>query len=292
MDKIFSSDVISILVPTRKRPENVIRLIESAEKTANNPEKLEFVFYVDHDDLTFPILNTTIQVKIVKGPRVWLSIIQNILFANSTGDLLMYAADDIVFLSQDWDLAIKREFENFEDRILLVFGNDLGSHGKSIAIHGFLHRRWIETVGAFAAPFRLSLTDLWHTENARIIDRLVYLPDLMIKHIHYRQGGKEATFDQTYMDVYAQSSVWRPFLTYKKLSRERRIDRLLLGEVMKSKPKIEAGYMLAEIISKYLVKLGYGSEKIRRIKSINNLSIIVLLIKYPLKFIIRRSNEP
>ena len=287
MDKTLNSETISILVPTRKRPENVLRLVKSATENASNQGTLEFVFYVDQDDETFPKLDTKTRIKVIRGPRIWLSIIQNVLYANSTGDLLMYAADDILFESKNWDLVVKKEFQSYDDRILLVFGNDLGTHGSSIAIHGFLHRNWIQTIGAFAAPFRLSLTDLWHTENARILGRLVYLPDLIIRHVHYRQGDQEADFDQTYKDVYSQSSVWRPLLTYKKLSRERRIDRVLLSEVMDDKPKLEMNYLAGELISKFLEKKDLNSEKIRRIRSIKNLGILKLLIKYPFKQVVK-----
>ena len=42
----FSKDLISVLCPTRERPENVIRLVNSAKATAKNPDLIEFLFYV------------------------------------------------------------------------------------------------------------------------------------------------------------------------------------------------------------------------------------------------------
>ena len=41
---------ISILVPTRKRVQNVKRLIESVYNTAQNIKNIELLFYVDDDD--------------------------------------------------------------------------------------------------------------------------------------------------------------------------------------------------------------------------------------------------
>lgn len=278
-----NSDLISILVPTRNRPENVIRLINSAVTNSNNPKNLEFIFYVDDDDKSFPDLDSTIKTKIVYGPRMWLSIMQNILYANASGDILMYAADDIEFQSKDWDIRIKQEFEKYNDKILLVFGNDKGTHGEKIATHGFLHRRWIETLGVFAAPMRLSLSDQWHTENARQIGRLVYLPDLVIKHIHYRQGEKEAFFDNTYKDVYLQSNSWRPAITYKKLKRERRIDRVLLSEAMSNLPKIEFQYALGELIARKFLKHKSDYINVRRLRSVSNINLLFLMVKYVIK---------
>ena len=41
---------ISILCPTRARPEFLYELIYSALETAADPKKLEFIFYTDNDD--------------------------------------------------------------------------------------------------------------------------------------------------------------------------------------------------------------------------------------------------
>jgi len=283
MLKNYKQGVISILVPTRNRPKNVINLINSAKNTADNPSKIEFVFYVDCDDKSFPQLEEWDTIKVIHGPRMWLSVIQNVLYANACGEILMYAADDIEFCTKSWDSIILQEFEKIDDKILLVFGNDLGSHGSSIAIHGFLHRKWVETIGTFAAPFRLSLTDLWHTENAKKLNRICYLPDLIIKHIHYRQGEKSADFDSTYQNVYLQSSAWRPKVTYRKLERERRIDRILLAEAMTVNPKKEIRYFLGEVISGLSKKFNLTEVEVRRLKSSSNIKILLILIKKSLK---------
>ena len=42
---------ISLLCPTRNRVDGLIRMWSSALDTASNPDKLELVLYVDHDDL-------------------------------------------------------------------------------------------------------------------------------------------------------------------------------------------------------------------------------------------------
>jgi hypothetical protein len=278
MQKNYKPGLISILVPTRNRPSNVIRLINSATLMADNANDIEFIFYVDFDDASFPSEVISEKCKIIYGPKIWLSLMLNILYANANGEILMYAGDDIEFCTSKWDLKVKYEFEKIQDKIILVYGSDAGSYGGKIAIHGFLHRKWIEAVGAFAPPFRLSLTDLWHTENAIKIARLVYLPDVVIKHIHYRQGNKEATFDGTYKNVYSQSKAWRPMLTYKKLERERRIDRILLIEAMSAKPKIEPKYFLSELIAKTKLTRYLENSEVRRLKSSSNLSVILIII--------------
>lgn len=268
----FSKDLISVLCPTRERPENVIRLVNSAKATAKNPDLIEFLFYVDLDDQTFPDIKG---VRVFRGPRVWISNAHNTLFALAKGEILMTAGDDMEFLSMHWDMYIRKKFESIPDKIGLVFGNDLGTHAGRIAVHGFFHRRWIEIIGTWVQPGRGCPWDLWSTDVARGIDRLFYLADVHIKHIHYRQGNKEANFDSTYQFVYNNNSSFEPQLTYKLLERERRIDRILLIENLLTKPPIEGRYLLSSLIERKFHSF-LSLQKRRKLLVLNNTQVILL----------------
>jgi hypothetical protein len=269
----------SILCPTRARPEGVIRLVESICATANNPENIEVLFYVDADDSTFPeIKGFSCEIKMFKGPRVWISNAQNYLYVQSTGEIIMTAADDMVFRTNKWDLEVERSFAEIADKIALVFGNDLGTHAGKIATHGFFHKTWVETLGTWVQPGRGSLWDLWATENARIIGRLVYRPELVIEHVHYRQSANSVEFDETYKTVNLANSSFRPELTYKKMERDRRIDRILLAEKMLIQPKLEPKYFLGSLLSKTLFA-NSTLERRRRLASLGNLQVLFSLIK-------------
>jgi hypothetical protein len=235
-------DVISILCPTRNRPHNVVRLVNSARNLARFPELLEFLFYVDNDDFSFPDIDG---VKVIRGPRVWISNSHNALYPHSNGQLLMTAGDDMEFLTKNWDVIIRNSFDSFPDKIVLVYGNDLGTHAGKIAVHGFFHRKWVDVLGTWVQPGRGSLWDLWSTDVAKSLGRLVYIPELHIKHIHYRQGLKEAEFDGTYKYVSVNNQIFRPKITYDLLARERRIDHILLSEHMSSLPPINRKYLLS-----------------------------------------------
>ena len=150
--------MISILTPTRGRPENVKRLVRSALSTAQFPDQVEFLFYVDLDDDSFPSEIESTNVRVIRGPRMWLSVLQNILYANCKGEIVMYSGDDLVFKTQGWDKKVVGAIEKYPDKLALVYPNDLGTYGSSIAIHGFLHRNWINTVGHWVAPGRGSLS--------------------------------------------------------------------------------------------------------------------------------------
>ena len=80
--------MISILTPTRGRPANVRRLITSVFSTAEQPSQVELLFYVDSDDETFPEEVISENIRVVRGPRMWLSVLQNILYANCRGEIV------------------------------------------------------------------------------------------------------------------------------------------------------------------------------------------------------------
>ncbi len=271
---------ISILCPTRERPDQVIRLIESLLKNAREPEKLEILFYIDHDDQTFPNVDRYEDiVKVFQGPRTWISNAHNFLYSHSQGEIIMTAADDMVFRTLGWDSAVYAAFDSVPDKIILVYGNDLGTHAGKIATHGFFHRKWVEALGTWVQPGRGSLWDLWSTENARKLGRLMYLEDLIIEHVHYRQSKVEVKFDNTYSFVRSMNSSFRPEVTYKKLKRERRIDRILLSEKMESAPKSELNYSIGRFVCRYMLKNSNLEQK-RRIQSVTNLGIFGLALRY------------
>jgi len=270
---------LSILCPTRERPDQVLRLIDSVFLTAASPDKIEILFYIDSDDESFPALDHfSSQVKVFKGPRTWISNAHNYLYTHCEGEIVMTGADDMVFRTQGWDSAIYAAFDSIPDKIALVYGNDLGTHAGKIATHGFFHRNWIETLGTWVQPGRGSLWDLWSTENARKLGRLVFLENVVIEHVHYRQSKTEVTFDKTYSYVRSMNSSFRPEATYKKLDRERRIDRILLSEKMNSAPKFEFNYLIGTLLCSTILKNG-NLEKRRRVLSVTNLGILGLVFR-------------
>ena len=287
----YTPQMISLLIPTRDRPSNVRRAVDSVKNTVSQPDLVEILFYVDLDDDTFPTEVLGKNVRIVRGPRMWLSVLQNILYANAFGEILMYSADDVVYETQAWDEKVRDMINSEKDKLVLVYGNDSATHGENIAIHGFLHRNWIEATGTWVAPGRGVPYDLWHTDVARKLGRLRYLPDVKFSHVHYRQGQGLAEFDETYKYVSAATTSWVPIKTYNKVERERRIDRVLLTEIMEPKPKIEKSYLFGEFLAANKNRFGMQSVDSRRLRTLNNLEIIPLLVKNTIKVLVGRRKK-
>ena len=287
----YTPQMISLLIPTRDRPSNVRRAVDSVKNTVSQPDLVEILFYVDLDDDTFPTEVLGKNVRIVRGPRMWLSVLQNILYANAFGEILMYSADDVVYETQAWDEKVRDMINSEKDKLVLVYGNDSATYGENVAIHGFLHRNWIEATGTWVASGRGVPYDLWHTEVARKLGRLRYLKDVKFSHIHYRQGEGQAELDETYKYVSVATTSWVPIKTYKKVERERRIDRVLLTEIMEPKPKIEKGYLFGEFLAANKNRFGMQSVDSRRLRTLNNLEVIPLLVKNAIKVLVGRRKK-
>jgi len=277
----FELGLISILCPTRERPDNVIRLVDSIYSLKSFRGKVEILFFVDNDDNTFPFelsQKYPDKIKVIRGPRQWISNEHNILYNFAKGEILMTAGDDMVFQTKNWDQKVVDAFESFPDKIVLVYGDDKATHRGKIAVHGFFHQHWVHVLGTWVQPGRGSAWDYWASENARLLGRLKFLSELEIAHIHFRQGERQAIFDNTYKFVYQSNRSFRPEITFKNLERERRNDRILLRNAMNSNPPIERQYWLAETLLKTKIALDRN-----RALSMRNKEIFLAICSIPFK---------
>lgn len=225
-----TSELISIVCPTRRRPENVQRFIASARGQAAAPERVQFVFYVDEDDDTFP-LAVTDTISVIRGPRVTLSLMSNACLPSASGQIIMYAGDDLEFLTDAWDLTVRACFKEVPDHIVLVHGDDLGQNPLKLATHGFVHRAWIEAVGYLIPPyFPADWSDTWLTEVADRVGRRWYVSELKIEHRHYAWG--KGVLDATHRERLERLKNDRVASRYRRLRAERRLDASKLKAVM------------------------------------------------------------
>ena len=281
--------IFSISCPTRGRPQNVRRFIESIKSTSDNFSDIEILFYVDDDADSFPDDVLSFNVRKIKGKRVWITLAHNILYSNSNGEIIFYGGDDAVFKTTGWDSLVKKSFDLSEDKILLVYGNDNGLYGSKIAIHGFVHKKWVEALGYFAYPGRGSSMDRWVTEVAKKLNRATYLESIVIEHIHYRQGAASAEFDKTYQEAENEILRWGGYLRhYKKLKYERRIDRIILGNIMIQKPNLEVHYIIGELLVKLQNNLNFSIANRFRLLYLNNLEIFPKIFINILRVIFHR----
>jgi glycosyltransferase involved in cell wall biosynthesis len=199
--------MISLLVPTRGRPANVERFIRSVGDTAHDLTQVEIVFRADDDDATVIELQKILflipkglAVKLVIGKRLVLSDAWNACCEVAIGDILGFFADDIIFRTPDWDLFVREAFAAIPDGIAFVHGlNGEPWYNERFGTHGWLSRRWVDTIGRFFPPyFGGDCCDTWINNIAEGIGRRVYLPEVFTEHMHPLVG--KALFDPTYLE--------------------------------------------------------------------------------------------
>ena len=238
---------IAILIPTKARAKRLRTTIQSCLETASKPELIEFICYVDHDDNSYDDIKKK-NIKIIKGPKIWLSGMYNALTTHTQAEILMYGSDDIIFKSKNWDKKIRESLNEFDRKFGLIFPNDLSSHSGKIATHGFVNRIWLDTLGYLLPPYFVDThTDLWITELARKLNRLTYLDDIVIEHKQYRQG--KANFDSTYKDRIKSTEIQKTNKTYKKLKREFWIQLILAAHKLKIEYPRKINYLLGQSLS-------------------------------------------
>ena len=235
------SELISILCPTRGRPDFMMRMFKSAAHMSHTADDrvpcFEVIFYIDEDDQpSIDLWENNLQYRgcgAVVGPRINLSMAWNLCFDASHGQILFHGGDDLIFRTEDWDEYVKLQFRLSKDKIIFVGGQD-GFHApeKNFLTHGFLHRNWVETVGYFVPPyFSSDFNDTWLNEVADMIGRKIYLKDLLIEHMHPLAG--KHFWDRTHQERLERHRLDKPQNIYAEKAPERERDEAKLNQFIK-----------------------------------------------------------
>ncbi len=196
----------SILVPTKKRPNNIVSLMKSLEENTSElcleQRQLEVIFYIDmDDDISLETIDqlrnkTAIQVGIaysqlpVKFSDMW-----NKAYQQCTGDYVMLCGDDVEFKTKNWDVKVLKAFYHFPDEICYITVKD-GYQNGALGVHGFVSRKWVELTGFFTPPyFDYWYADTWIDEVSKSIGRYVYLDNVEVIHYHPATSNSRGTDD-------------------------------------------------------------------------------------------------
>lgn len=222
--------MISILFPTRKRPESLRRTIVTARETAKHP--IEICVYVDEDDnFSVPVLQE-LKVRYVVGPRIrQMTQYWNVCASFANGDILGQLNDDVIFRTHGWDEIVENFFAQAGDKLWVVHGDHLGTFdGRNFGPHPFIHRRWAEIVGYFLPPyFSSDYGDTWLNDLANALSRRKFLP-FEIEHMHVAHG--KAEMDETTRERLVRHKEDDPDSLYHQTIDQRVEDARKLGALM------------------------------------------------------------
>jgi hypothetical protein len=191
---------VSLLVicPSRGRPDKALEAYQAFVHHKCNSDT-EMVFVLDDDDPTvseYSVPNIVIPAgSNGMGAALNLGAAQ---FVDSY-DTLGFIGDDHRFRTACWDTHIAATLEREGGGI--AYGNDL-LQGINLPTQVFISSSIVKTLGWMCLPGakHLYLDNTWKVLGESL-DRLYYLPEIIIEHLH-PTGGK-ATWDENYQRVNA-----------------------------------------------------------------------------------------
>ena len=186
---------ITILIPTRKRPERLDKAISCLVGLAEIKENLEFIIGVDSDDdETKQYITETLESKLTANQISFVALeferlgyhrlhdYLNAMVKHATGDWLIFYNDDAAMRTQGWDQEIRRYDGQFK---CLAF--DTHNH-HPYSIWPIVPRAWIEHLGTVSN----------HHMFDAVISQIAYLLDIMERtpikadHERFDLTGEEA----------------------------------------------------------------------------------------------------
>lgn len=195
---------ISLLLPTRGRPDEAARFLKSVAETTTSPEHVEIIIYVDEDDATsHNIGRDDLSIKRIIGPRRTMGHYNSECLAQSTGAVIVLVNDDMVIRTRGWDEMVRKLDMSVPDNIYLAYGNDMLKKSR-LCTFPILSRRTCEVLQepyhhAYRGAFiDYHLMDIFKRLEHAGYPRVFYLDDLVFEHLHHRSG--KAPMDTTYRE--------------------------------------------------------------------------------------------
>lgn len=188
---------LSVVMPTRGRPDLARATLEGLAKMATQPAAIEVVLYVDDDDsASHEIGCDALRIVRLKGERAPMGAITSRCVAAASGRIVLLLNDDVRVATAGWDARIAAAFARFDDGIALVWGDDLHQRGANPTFPA-ISRAAIDALGWVTAPqfihFHIEshLFDVFARLARAGHERRVFLPDVVFEH-HFEIGGAGA----------------------------------------------------------------------------------------------------
>lgn len=203
----MSVDDLTVLVPSRGRPENIRRLAEAWNATTTGSSALIVIVDGDdparqaYEDLGVWDPEGSVHLLLWGGARRPLGPLLNYFgyaFATeSPTTMIGFMGDDHLPRSVGWDYAVLATWADLGSCI--VYGDDL-LQGEKLPTAAFMSADIIRTLRGMCPPTleHLYIDNAW-LELGRAMGRLRYLPDVVIEHLHPAAG--KAQHDQTYAEA-------------------------------------------------------------------------------------------
>ena len=189
---------LTILMPTRDRPQQFLKAVKSAfEKSSLADKKLiEVLAYVDEDDPQLGVYKTLAsdRVRFKYGPRVGGTTAVKVLARESDTEWMMFCADDTKFETHAWDERIISAIPT--DKVAVAFPQD----GRGDCLNHFIcHRKMLELTGIWPDIFWHFGADTYLSNVMKAVDRCILVKKVMVRHMKAKLGL--SPMDTTYAEA-------------------------------------------------------------------------------------------
>lgn len=194
--------MISVLLPTRGRPQQLREAISSLIRHSAGP--VEILVAADTDDVALPEYGRMLDNRTVKWfvqePFPTLAQKVNSLVPHASGDWMLQFTNDMIVTANMWDVRIIARMPIFNRAIGYTFvGNDEGKASLPI-----LPRNIVAELGWFCPPhFPFWFSDSWMTELVTMSGKGIGI-DLGVQHqpgVTSTQGLRDLAFWRHFFDA-------------------------------------------------------------------------------------------
>lgn len=181
--------MISILIPSKGRPEQCKCMIESVQKTVYGDVRL--ILALSEEDTKTYSEYVSCDIIVPDGmPTVhkW-NLLARKAMEYTEHKLFMLGSDDIIFDTPGWDRALIEHYNALENKIHVY--SLLDSRDPAGTPHPIVTREYIEAMGYFLAPIFLHwFVDTWTVEIAKANNCFTHLTDYLLIHDKPSDSGK------------------------------------------------------------------------------------------------------
>ena len=199
-----------MLLPSRERSNKFKRMLNSLQSKCLNIDRVEILLLLDEDDKqivnykslienNFKNLNIKLVIKNLKTH----ALRNNYLASLSSGDILFPANDDMIFISNDWDHNIDKEFSKIDmNKPYCLWINSGKKYNYLHCDFPILNRAWYKSLGYIGSEF----FNFWYLDT--------WICDLSFKSKKFLVSNK-ITVEQLSADTH-ENEVDNTFLKNKK----------------------------------------------------------------------------
>ncbi len=198
MTKKTNKDLL-VICPTKERPQICERMIKSFDKNSSSFAKL--FFFIDHDDKYFNeyinLFDSTGHKFCIRGLKSLCEMYNHIVKTLNTFQFYSETNDDFVYHTKDWDRILINKLK--EKKGGIAYGDDRYG-GSNLPTTSIISGEIIQAVGWIHMPTLDYLcNDVIWREIGHRLNRLYYMPEVKIEHMHPLAGKaeKDDTFKRT-----------------------------------------------------------------------------------------------